>query len=453
MTYSKEKHIWECSICGCLIEDEEAPSICPFCENEDVFFMRQDKEFSSMLSMKIVKGGKKMKFQEIKNNIFYCGLNDCDRRIFDELIPLEHGTSYNSYLVKGSDKTAIIDTMYPLKTKEYMKRLADNQIGKVDYIVANHGEQDHSGSIPALLEKYPNAVVLTNPKVAENIKSMLLVPEDKIRVIADGEEVSLGDKTLKFIFAPGVHWPDTMFTYIKEDNVIFTCDFLGAHYTFSDVFAQESKELEHSAKRYYAEIMMPFRMMCKKYTSQIKDMNVDMVLPSHGPVHTRPDYILDLYTDWTADSPKNLVVMPYVSMYESTKEMIDYLSEKLNEKGIETFKFDIVDDDLGDLAMALVDGATIVMGTSMVLAGPHPMAVNVAYLASVLRPKAKFASLVGSYGWGGKLFDLIAQMLAPLKLDLIEPLQVKGKPKEEDFKKLDEMAESIFEKHKSIGLV
>lgn len=394
-----------------------------------------------------------MKFQEIKNNIFYCGLNDCDRRIFDELIPLEHGTSYNSYLVKGSEKTAIIDTMYPPKTKEYLKRLSDNQIGKVDYIIANHGEQDHSGSIPALLEKYPNAIVLTNPKVAENIKNMLFVPEEKIRVIADGEEVSLGDKTLKFIFAPGVHWPDTMFTYVKEDNVIFTCDFLGAHFTFSDVFAPESVELEKSAKRYYAEIMMPFRIMSKKYTKMIKDMNVDMILPSHGPVYKNPDFILDLYTDWTSDAPKNLVALPYVSMYESTKEMIDYLSEKLEAKGIKTFKFDMVEDDLGDLAMTLVDAGTIVMGTSMVLAGPHPVSVNVAYIASVLRPKAKFASLVGSYGWGGKLFDLIAQILAPLKLDLIEPLQIKGKLKEEDYKKLDEMAESIFEKHKSIGLI
>ena len=394
-----------------------------------------------------------MKFQEIKNNIFYCGLNDCDRRIFDELIPLEHGTSYNSFLVKGSEKTAIIDTMYPPKTKEYLKRLSENQIGKVDYIIANHGEQDHSGSIPALLEKYPNAIVLTNPKVAENIKNMLFVPEEKIRVIADGEEVSLGDKTLKFIFAPGVHWPDTMFTYAKEDNVIFTCDFLGAHYTFSDVFAPEGLELEKSAKRYYAEIMMPFRMMCKKYTKMIKEMNVDMILPSHGPVYKNPDYILDLYTDWTSDAPKNLVALPYVSMYESTKEMVDYLSEKLEAKGIKTFKFDMVEDDLGDLAMTLVDCATIVMGTSMVLAGPHPVSVNVAYIASVLRPKAKFASLIGSYGWGGKLFDLIAQILAPLKLDLIEPLQVKGKPKEDAYKKLDEMAESIFEKHKSIGLV
>ncbi len=394
-----------------------------------------------------------MKFQEIKNGIYYCGLNDCDRRIFDELIPLEHGTSYNSYLVKGSEKTAIIDTMYPPKTKEYIKRLTENQVGKVDYIVANHGEQDHSGSIPALLEKYPNAIVVTNPKVAENIKSMLHVPAEKIKIIADGEELSLGDKTLKFIFAPGVHWPDTMFTYIKEDNVICTCDFLGAHYTFSDIFAVESEELTKSAKRYYAEIMMPFRMMCKKYTQMIKDMNVDMILPSHGPVYTNPAYILDLYADWTSDLPKNLVALPYVSMYESTKEMIDYLAEKLEAKGINTFKFDIVDDDLGDLAMALVDAATIVMGTSMVLAGPHPMAVNVAYLAAVLRPKAKFASLVGSYGWGGNLFGLIADLLKPLKLDLIEPLQVKGKPTEEDLKKLDAMAEQIYEKHKSIGIV
>jgi len=394
-----------------------------------------------------------MKFQEIKNNIFYCGLNDCDRRIFDELIPLEHGTSYNSYLVKGSEKTALIDTMYPPKCKEYLKRLVENKIGKIDYIIANHGEQDHTGSIPALLEKYPNAVVVTNPKCAENIKSMLHVSEDKIKVIADGEELSLGDKTLKFIFAPGVHWPDTMFTYLKEDNVLCTCDFLGAHYTFNDVFAVECEALMKSAKRYYAEIMMPFRMMSERYTKMVKEMNVDMILPSHGPVYTNPNYILDLYTEWTSPNPKNLVAIPYVSMYESTKEMVDYLAEKLEAKGINTFKFDIVDDDLGDLAMGLVDAATIVLGTSMVLAGPHPTAVNVAYLASVLRPKAKFGTIIGSYGWGGKLFDILVTLLAPLKLDLIEPLMIKGKPKAEDLAKLDEIAESIYQKHKSLNLV
>ena len=393
-----------------------------------------------------------MKFKEIKNNIFYCGLNDCGREFFDELIPLEQGTSYNSYLVKGSEKTALIDTMYPPKTEEYLRNLDENGIEKIDYIIANHGEQDHSGSIPALLEKYPEAVVVTNAKVKDNIKEMLLVSEEKIRVINNEEELSLGDKTLRFIIAPGVHWPDTMFTYIVEDNLLCTCDFLGAHYTFDDIFANNSKELEHSAKRYFAEIMMPFRTMCKKYTQIIKDLKPDMVLPSHGPIYKNPEFILDLYTDWSSDEGKNLVVLPYVSMYGSTEEMIDYIIKGLSAKGIQTLKYDIVRGDLGDFAMALVDATTIVLGSSMVLAGPHPAAFNIAYLIGVLRPKAKIATFVGSYGWGGNLFGKLSEQLAGLKLDMIEPLLVKGKLKKDDYKKLDEIVGQICEKHKSLNL-
>ncbi|MEE3350388.1 MAG: FprA family A-type flavoprotein [Candidatus Gastranaerophilaceae bacterium] len=394
-----------------------------------------------------------MKFQELKNNIFYCGLNDAEREVFDELIPLEHGTSYNSYLIKGSEKVAIVDTMYPPKTEEYLKNLDANGVDKVDYIIANHGEQDHSGSIPALLKKYPEAVVVTNAKVKDNIKEMLLVDESRVQVINNNDELSLGDKTLKFIIAPGVHWPDTMFTYVVEDNAIFTCDFLGAHYTFEDAFAVESKELEHSAKRYYAEIMMPFRTMCKKYTQLIKDMKPELIMPSHGPVYKNTDFILDLYADWSADEGKNLAVLPYVSMYGSTEEMIDYIIKGLNAKGIDTVKFDIVRGDLGDLAMALVDATTIVLGCSMVLAGPHPAAFNIAYLAGALRPKAKIAAMVGSYGWGGNLFGKLSEQLSALKLDLIEPFMVKGKAKEEDYKKLDEIVEQIYAKHKELNLV
>ena len=394
-----------------------------------------------------------MKFKKIKNNVFYCGLNDCERKIFDELIPLEHGTSYNSYLIKGSEKVAIIDTMYPPKTAEYLKNLDDNGITKVDYIIANHGEQDHSGSIPALLEKFPEAIVVTNAKVKENIKEMLLVEEEKIRVIGNNEELSLGDKTLRFILAPGVHWPDTMFTYLVEDNLICTCDFLGAHYTFDEIFADDSKELEHSAKRYYAEIMMPFRTMCKKYTQLVKDLNPEMILPSHGPVYKNPKFILDLYTDWAADEGKNIVTIPYVSMYGSIELMVDYLKEKLEAKNIIVHKFDIVRGDLGDLAMDLVDATTIVLGSSMVLAGPHPAAFNIAYLAGILRPKAKVATFIGSYGWGGNLFGKLEEQLSALKVDVIEPIMVKGRPKKEDYEKLDNIVEQIYEKHKMLNLI
>ena len=396
-----------------------------------------------------------MKFEEIKNNVFYCGLNDYDRKIFDELIPLENGTTYNSYLVKGSEKTALIDTMYPKKTDEYLKYLDENNITKIDYIIANHGEQDHSGSIPALLKKYPDAVVVTNATCKNNIIEMLLVDENKIQVIKNNEELSLGDKTLRFMIAPGVHWPDTMFTYIVEDNLICTCDFLGAHFTFKDdaIYSPDSKELEHSAKRYYAEIMMPFRGVCAKYTKMVKELNPEMILPSHGPIYKNPKFILDLYEDWTADEGKNLVLLPYVSMYGSTEEMVDYLIEKLNAKGIKTEKFDIVTGDLGDLAMGLVDATTIILGSSMVLASPHPMAANVAYLANLLRPKAKLASFVGSYGWGGNLFGKLGEMLSGLKLEVIEPVLVKGKPKVTDFNKLDDMVENIYNKYLELNLI
>lgn len=394
-----------------------------------------------------------MLFKEIKNKVFYAGLNDADRVIFDELIPLEHGTTYNSYLIKGSEKTAIIDTMYPPFSDLYIKNFEENGIEKVDYIIANHGEQDHSGSIPVLLEKFPDAIVITNEKCRENIKEMLLVPEDKIKTIQNNEEISLGDKTLQFILAPGVHWPDTMFTYLKEDNMLFTCDFLGAHLPFEDLYSKNDELLYSMAKRYYAEIMMPFRLMCKKYLNLIDEIKPDYILPSHGPLYKEPDFILNAYKDWTSDTPKNLVLIPYVSMYGSTEEMVQYVKKSLENAGINVYTHDIVRDDLGDLAVQLVDAATIVVGASMVLAGPHPMAINACILANALKPKVKFASVIGSYGWGGKLTETIASLFTSIKPEFVQPVVIKGKLKEADFTELDKLINSIIDKHKSINIL
>lgn len=393
--------------------------------------------------------------KKIKDNIFYCGINDYDRVIFDELIPLDAGTTYNSYLIKGCEKVALIDTMYPKFTQEFIKQFDNNSITKIDYIIANHGEQDHTGSIPALLEKFPEAMVVTNNLVAGNIKEMLLVPEERIKVISNNDELSLGDKTLKFISAPGVHWPDTMFTYLKEDNIIFTCDFLGAHYTFDEIFAKPSDKLTRSIKKYYAEIMMPFRTLCKRYAGMLREISPSIICPSHGPVYNTEttDYILSLYEDWTDDKGKNLVIIPYVSMYGSVEEMVNYLARKLKENGIEVYLYDVIRGNLGDLAVNLVDATTLVMGVSMVLAAPHPAAVNIAYLAGVLKPKFKYASIVGSYGWGGKLFDKIVECIAPLKPELLPTVLAKGKPKTEDFKALDKLAEEILIKHKELKLI
>lgn len=394
-----------------------------------------------------------MTLKEIKNNIFYCGLNHRERKLFDELIPLPTGTTYNSYLIKASEKTVIVDTMYPPKADEYLEKLDKAGLTNVDYIVANHGEQDHSGALPKMLKKYPEAKILTNPKCKEIMQEMLHIEDEKFQIVVDGEEIPLGDKTLKFIYAPWVHWPDTMFTYVKEDKLIFTCDFLGSHSPFENLYAEETCEVLKAAKRYYAEIMMPFRNFCKKYIQLLKGMDIEMILTSHGPIYKNPKFILDAYEEWTADECKNEVVIPYVSMYESTKEMVDYMCDKLSAKGIKTKPFNVVEEDLGELAMELVEACTVVFGSSMVLAGPHPAAVTTAYLTGILRPKAKFVSFIGSYGWGGILTEKLEQSLSAIKAEKLEPVIVKGKPRKEDFEKLDVLIDEIYQKHKSLGLV
>lgn len=394
-----------------------------------------------------------MKMELIKNNIFYCGTKDKDRKLFDQLVPLPQGTTYNSYLVVGSEKTALIDTTYPKTIYKLLETLDENDVKKIDYIIANHGEQDHSGALPILLQKYPNAKIVTNTKCREIIGDMLHIEDDKFIIINDNDELSLGDKTLKFILAPWVHWPDTMFTYIKEDKMLFTCDFLGAHYTSFDLYADNSIELECSAKRYYAEIMMPFRTFAAKYIKLIKSMDVDMVLPSHGPIYKDPAFIIDLYENWTSGSVDNLVIMPYVSMYDSTKMMAEYLAKSLRDKGINIELMDVIEIDHGELAMHLVNAATVVFGSSMVLAGPHPAMVSTAYLISALRPKIKNLSFIGSYGWGGNLTGKIEDMFALLKPEKLDYVIIKGAPKDEDYKKLDSLADAIYSKHKDLGLL
>jgi len=388
----------------------------------------------------------------IKDEIYWVGFIDWDRRLFDSLIPTPHGTSYNSYLIKGSEKTALIDTVDFGKDNYLLKTLETAGVKKIDYIISNHAEQDHSGSLPIILEKYPDAKIVTNSKCKELLESFLFIPEEKFIVVKDNEEISLGNKTIQFIIAPWVHWPDTMFSYIKEDKILFSCDFLGSHYATSELFVSDEKEVYLSAKRYYAEIMMPFRTMIKKHLERIDNLDIEIIAPSHGALYNNPSFIIEAYKDWSGDSVKNQVIIPYVSMHGSTKVMVDYLSESLTKRGIEIKLFNLEIADAGEILMALVDAATIVVGASTMLVGPHPLAYYATYLVNAVRPKTKFVSIIGSYGWGGNTVEVLKGLISNIKVELIEPVYIKGFPKEIDFKALDNLAESIHNKHKQLGL-
>jgi len=391
-----------------------------------------------------------MTVRSISKDIFSVGVLHWDRRIFDELIPLPEGTSYNSYLIKGSGKTALIDSVDPEKWHELETNLCELGIKKLDYIITNHAEQDHSGSIPMLLEKYPEAMVVTNEKCRSFEIEHLHIPENRFIVVKDNETLSLGNKTLRFLLTPWVHWPETMVTYLEEDKILFSCDFFGSHYAGSEMFAGENPTVIHGAKRYYAEIMMPFRTTVVKNIDKVTQFDIGMIAPSHGPIYDKPYIIIDAYRDWTSDEVKKEVLIPFVSMHGSTRIMVDYLVDRLIRKGFSVKPFNLPVTDIGELAMSLVDASTIIIGSPIVLAGAHPSAVYAAFLANALRPKTKFVSIIGSYGWGGKMVDQLAGLISNLKVDIIEPVLVKGLPREEDFRKLDALIETLEEKHKSL---
>ncbi len=388
-----------------------------------------------------------MSIKKIKENVHFVGAIDWDRKIFDNLIPLPDGTSYNAYIIKGSEKTALIDTVDPAKKDILFENLEKLNVKKIDYIIANHAEQDHSGSIPFVLEKYPEATVVCTPKCKTFLVDFGLVSEDKVKTVEDKENLSLGDKTLEFTYTPWVHWPETMVTYLKEDKILFSCDFFGSHIASSDFFVKEEAKVVSDAKRYYAEIMMPFRNIVSKNIEKIEQYDIDIIAPSHGLMYDKPSIIIDAYKDWVSTKVKNEVVVPYISMHGSTAKMVDHFVNALIDRGIEVKRFDLATVDIGQLAMALVDAATLVLATPTVLAGPHPMAAYAAYLANALRPKLKFASIIGSYSWGGRAVDIIKNTIPNLKVELIEPVLIKGYPKEEDLAKLDEMADTIQKKH------
>ena len=391
--------------------------------------------------------------RQLKPKIYSVGAIDWDRRLFDELIPLPDGTSYNSYLIKGSDKTALIDTVDPTMTDVLIENLKQLEIKAIDYVIAHHAEQDHSGSLPRVLDIYPDAKVVCTPKCKAMLMDLLLIPEDKFMVVDDGETLSLGDKTLQFIHAPWVHWPETMLTYLREDRLLFTCDFLGSHLANSDLFVTDEATVYEAAKRYYAEIMMPFRAVIEKNLEKIKDLNIEIIAPSHGPVYDKPDFILNAYKEWVSDEVENEVIISYISMHGSTKKMVDYFVGALIKRGISVKQFDLSNTDLGKLAMALVDAATIVIGSPTVLVGPHPKVVYAAYLANALRPKLKFASVIGSYGWGSRMVEQVIGMFSNLKVEVLDPVVIKGFPKEADFKALERLAEEILNKHMELGIV
>jgi len=380
---------------------------------------------------------------QISDGVHWVGVKDWNRRLFDALIPLPKGTTYNAYLVVGEGKKALIDTVNPGFEKyleEKIRQIVDPK--DLDYVVMNHAEPDHAGSIPHAMSLSSKATLVTTKRGARMAQTFYRVPEKRIKMVSDQETLVLGGKTLRFIEAPMLHWPETMFTYLAENRVLFPCDFFGSHIA-KGLYDEEVEDLLVHAQRYFGEIMMPFRGMAEKALEKIGNLDIALIAPSHGPIHRNTQRILEAYHRWARGETKRKATILYVTMWKSTEKMILPIAETLASEGIEIVVYDLASADIGDVAMDLVDSRAIVLGGPTVLGGVHPLAQYATNLVKVLRPPIEFGVILSSYGWGGGAIRQIQEILGSSKIDVVGAMEVNGPPSENDIKQIIEFGKTL----------
>jgi flavorubredoxin len=385
----------------------------------------------------------------IAPNVFWVGVKDYNRRLFDGLIPLPHGTSYNAYLIVGKNKTALIDTVNPGFEKELVDKISEHtDPAKIDYVIMNHAEPDHANAAKHVLSIAKNAKLVAGAKGKEAAMMYFDIDASRIDVVDENSRIDLGGKTLKFLDAPWLHWPETIFTYLEEDKILFPCDFFGSHLAvgafYSDEYGDE-KTLD-MAKLYFAEIMMPFRKPGQTAIEKVKKLAPKMIAPSHGVIWREPKVIMDEYAKWTAEKMEKKVMIAYVSMWGSTEKMVKALNEALVKKGISVNVFDLTNTEVGHIAKELVDTPVVVVGGPTVLGGVHPVAAYATLLVKTLRAPTKYGVVLTSYGWSGGAVKQIQALLEGSKLEVLGVVEVKGPPKQAEFDKIADLASKIEEK-------
>lgn len=384
-----------------------------------------------------------MKTLKLKDDIYWVGSLDPELKVFDIIMSTEFGTTYNSYVIKGSEKTALIETVKLKFFDDYIEKLKELNIdaSNVDYIILNHTEPDHTGSIEKLIKMNPN-IQLVGSKQAIEFMNHISNSEFKSIVVKDGDELSLGNKTFKFIDAKFLHWPDSMFTYLAEDKLLFTCDAFGAHYSLDSVL--QSTIVNHddymSAFKYYFDnILGPFKPFFLQAIGRIKNLDIDMVCTGHGPILDEdPWKIINLSKEYSTEKKPfegKLVVIPYVSAYGYTKELAETIAKGIEESGIKVELYDMVYEDENEVLNRIYWADGVLFGSpTMVGEALEPIW---SLLIRMFPPiyKGKVASAFGSYGWSGEAVPNIMQRIKQIRLKPFgEGLKVRFKPSEEQLK-------------------
>jgi len=367
----------------------------------------------------------------------------------------ERGTTYNAYLVRGK-KTALIDTVkapYGQHLLQNISALAPLQ--SVDYVVCNHAEPDHAGALPEIMAKMPNATLVCDQKCKDALSRHFDISDWKFEVINTGDTVSLGDRILHFIETPMVHWPESMFTYVPEEKLLFSMDAFGQHYASSQRFEDEFplETVIQEAKSYYANILMPYGKQVAKVLQQMDAFNIEMIAPSHGLIwRSHVQEMFKAYRGWAAFRPKPKVLIIYDTMWGSTGEMARAILEGAALPGVEVQLIHIRSSNLTRIATELLDAATIAFGSSTLNAGMMPMAAAVLTYLKGLRPAGKAGLAFGSYGWGRGGPEAIDEYMKTMKWEILRnPLKAQYRPTAEILDECREAGKLLAVKAKDLA--
>lgn len=395
-----------------------------------------------------------MQSKKIVDNVYSVSVLNPNLRIFDVIMKTDYGTSYNSYIVKGSEKTALIETAHLTYFNYFIDNLKEvTNLEDIEYLIMNHNEPDHSGSIEKLLDLIPNLKIITSQAGSIYLKN-ITNRDINVIVAKDGDSISLGDKTLTFINAPFLHWPDSMFTYLKEDKILFSCDFFGSHYCEPQMFdtcITYPNAYQTALKGYYDAIFGPFKPYVLKGLEKIKDLEIEYAATSHGPILSRKGLLTDVmekYKQWSTPIVRENKVIPifYCSAYGNTellaKSIASGIKEVIPTADVEIF--DIIYHDMNDLSALLNQSDAFLIGSPTINKDAVPPVWNLLSHVDAVNIQKRPVALFGSYGWSGEAVKNLRSRLEGLKVKLFEEdMRVVFIPTSEDLEKAKEFGKAF----------
>ena len=388
----------------------------------------------------------------LTEGINWVGVVDWDTRDFHGYVT-RRGTSYNAYLIQD-EKIALVDTVKHTFSNELLRNIGELvDPSKLDYIIVNHVEMDHSSSLPTIVEYAKNATIIASKRgkdaIAEHYGS-----DFKIQVVNTGDTLKLGKRTLSFVEAPMLHWPDSMFTYVVEDKILMPNDAFGQHLASAQRFDDEVDEhvLMEEASTYYANILMPLAPLITRKIQEVVKMGIpiEMIAPSHGVIwRSDPSKIIKAYADWNSNTSKSKVVIVFDTMWGSTDQMARAIAEGVTSKGVDVKLMKLRAANRTEVMTEILDAKAVVVGSPTLNNGMFPTIGSFLTYATGLKPRGKLWSFFGSYGWGGGAVKNMTEIAQKVGFQINEQkIEVKFVPESEDLKKCVEFGQQIATKIK-----